>query len=82
MAEGDRIEIDYDFCYQSGECVLFAPEVYRFGDDGFPEVVTGGVADTPTSVLAGTVGQLPVGSDLFDNRRWELKWKARRALTP
>ena len=62
MAEGDLIEIDYDFCYQSGECVLFAPEVYRFGDDGFPEVLNGGVADTPTSVLAGTVENCPSGA--------------------
>ncbi|MCE2528074.1 MAG: (4Fe-4S)-binding protein [Actinomycetia bacterium] len=62
MAQGDRIEIDYDYCYQSGECVLFVPEVYRFGEEGYPELVEGGVEKTPTSALAGTVDDCPSGA--------------------
>ncbi len=62
MAEGDRIEFDYDYCYQSGECVLMAPDVYRFGDEGFPELVEGGVAGADTSFLAGTVENCPSGA--------------------
>jgi ferredoxin len=65
MAEGDRIELDYEYCYQSGECVLMAPDVYRFGDEGFPELVEGGVANASTSLLAGTVENCPSGAITF-----------------
>ena len=62
MAEGDRIELDYDHCYQSGECVLFAPDVYRFGDEGYPVLVEGGVANASTGLLVGTVENCPAGA--------------------
>ena len=62
MAAGDRIEIDHNYCYQSGECVLFAPDVYEFDDEGQPTLVEGGVENAATAMLAGTVENCPSGA--------------------
>jgi ferredoxin len=59
MAEGDRVSIDRSSCFQSGECVLAAPEVYEFDDDGYPVASESGVAQAPTSLLLQTEETCP-----------------------
>jgi len=69
MAEGDVVLINHDLCFMSGECVLAAPEVYAFNEDGYPLVIEGGVESAPTELLIQTMETCPSGAIAIEKRR-------------
>ena len=62
MAEDDVIIIDHDLCFMSGECVLAAPGVYEFNDEGYPVLKGGGVETASTELLEQTAEMCPSGA--------------------
>lgn len=62
MATGDEVTIDHDVCFMSGECVLAAPEVYEFNDEGYPVIKEGAVERAPTELLVSTAENCPSGA--------------------
>lgn len=53
----------------SGECVLAAPNVYEFGDDGYPIVQEEGVEAAPTELLIQTAETCPSGAISCETKR-------------
>ena len=62
MAKDDVILIDHELCFMSGECVLAAPDVYEFNDEGYPVLKEGGVEAASTELLVQTAETCPSGA--------------------
>lgn len=62
VAEDDIIVIDHELCFMSGECVLAAPDVYEFNDEGYPVLKPGGVEAATEELLASTAEMCPSGA--------------------
>lgn len=69
MAEDDIIEIDHELCFMSGECVLAAPDVYEFNDEGYPVLIRGGVEAASSDLLEQTAETCPSGAITHKKRR-------------
>lgn len=69
VAQDDVIEIDHDLCFMSGECVLAAPEVYEFNEEGYPVLIDGGVETASTELLERTADMCPSGAIKHKKRR-------------
>jgi ferredoxin len=57
-----KVEINYDTCLKNAKCYFFHPELFREGDEGWPEVVVGTVEDTQLADVQDAVDACPTGS--------------------
>lgn len=57
----DRVEVDVQRCFGSGDCELALPEAFRVGDDGISEVLPG-ASEVPVQRLEQVALACPTGA--------------------
>lgn len=57
-----HIHVDRDFCSLHGQCVLAAPELFRFDDTGALEVFEGELDERQTADARGAAAVCPAAA--------------------
>ena len=57
-----HIHVDRDLCNGHGQCVLWAPEVFRMGADGISEVVNDSPDASLRTKVDDAIQSCPVGA--------------------